>query len=282
MTTVFNAIIEYFSPEDSKEGQLFGPYRDEASAILTQKLQEQLNSCTDEEDKQGAITDYLYDLYKKVTGKTEDAFVDEFSEALFKSDLDEPVKVPKFEVKRVGKTPVKPTSDKVINPSTGCKVAFGGRAFKRLLKEGLINEDGTYTEEGQSIWDETLEKRPAKIAHPIRKNGKINLGGDAYKKFCSQGWTYNEDAQEWTGPDGEEGSSEPEPTASKPRSKPSKKTSESSNEGSEGGSSEEPSKKEVVPHPTRNKATLVMGGRGYKKFISQGWTYDEDAQEWSQ
>lgn len=276
MSGVFSSIIEYLFPEDSKSGNLFEPFQEEAAAIMTSKLQEQLNSCEDEDDKQGAISDYLYDLYTRITSKftSEDEFVDKFSAQFDDLSLEDPVKVPKFEIIRGGKSRAKSssTSNQAINPLNGRKLAIGGRRFKQLLNEGYFNEDGSYTDKGQTAWDEMVSNKPEKVPHPTRTGGKINRDGDVYNKFISNGYSYDPDTKNWTSPESEVSDS----------AVSSKRSSKASSEASEQSSAESTPEKTYIPHPTRKGATLLMGGRGYQKFISQGWTYDEDNQEWSE
>lgn len=308
MSTVFSHLIDSIMPNSVKEGKVYKAFLDEASTLMQQALFEELEGC-EVDDVEGIKSNYIYDFYKKLTETPEEDFIREYSDQLKEIEIKQ-AEIPQYKIVNLaanskGKSI---SGEKVINPSSGIKVGFGGRAFKRLVKEGLINQDGTYTEVGQSHYDEMLKKKPQKIVHPTRKNGKINLGGKAYNDFISKGWIYDAENEEWQEPIvEEEGSTDSneiheERELEEVTDKESETEEESSQEvvdvvdfscediheeppknddNSKKSKKEEVSVKETVPHPTRKGKTLIRDGRGFKNYISKGWLYDPETQEWT-
>lgn len=308
MSTVFSHLIDSIMPNSVKEGKVYKAFLDEASTLMQQALFEELEGC-EVDDVEGIKSNYIYDFYKKLTEKPEEDFIREYSDQLKEIEIKQ-AEIPQYKIVNLaanskGKAI---SGEKVINPSSGIKVGFGGRAFKRLVKEGLINQDGTYTEVGQSHYDEMLKKKPQKIVHPTRKNGKINLGGKAYNDFISKGWIYDAENKEWQEPIvEEEGSTDSNETheegeleevvdkESETEEESEQETSTTSttscedipeeppkkDDNSKKSKKEEVSVKETVPHPTRKGKTLIRDGRGFKNYISKGWLYDSETQEWT-
>lgn len=309
MSTVFSHLIDSIMPNSVKEGKVYKAFLDEASTLMQQALFEELKDC-EVDDVEGIKSNCIYDFYKKLTEKPEEDFIQEYSDQLKEIEIKQ-VEIPQYKIINLaanskGKAI---SGEKVINPSSGIKVGFGGRAFKRLLKEGLINQDGTYTEVGQSHYDEMLKKRPQKIVHPTRKNGKINLGGKAYNDFLSKGWIYDAENKEWQEPieegstdsneihekgeleeevadkesETEEGSEQETSTTSCEdiHEEPPKKDNSKKSKKEEVSPEDQTPVKETVPHPTRKGKTLIRDGRGYKNYISKGWVYNPETQEWT-
>lgn len=308
MSSVIQEMLDSILPESVKQGKLYGDWIVEASALMEKQLYADLQNCEDEEDKNGAVKDFVYDFWTQLS-VSEDEFQATFSDQLQNVEIED-VKVPTF------KTSNTETPEKIVNPRTGNKIKFGGRLFKTLVKDGLLHGDGTYTENGQTIFEEYEAKKAPKIPHPTRKGGTIVLDGKKFNELINEGWVYDAEEKTWTEPEKEESeeaseevdedkteeaseetdsekseeedkteeadsekSEEEEPKSSR---KAPRKNSKKSPKQSPRSSPEKPSEeeKEMVPHPTRKGRELVKGGRGFNAFLKKDWKYDDETKTW--
>lgn len=304
MSAVFEEILDSILPDSVKQGKLYSRWLAEAVALMEKQLFADLQNCEDEEDKNGAKKDFVYDFWTQLSTYTEDEFQAKYSEQLQNVEIED-VKVPTF------KTSNTETPEKIVNPRTGNKIKFGGRLFKTLVKDGLLHGDGTFTENGQTIFEEYEAKKAPKIPHPTRKGGTIVLDGKKFNELIDDGWVYDAEEKTWTEPEKEESeeasseevdedkieesseessedsdsdsesekSEEEEPKSSRkaPRKNPKKSPKQSPRSSPEKPSEEE---KEMVPHPTRKGRELVKGGRGFNAFLKKDWKYDDETKTW--
>jgi hypothetical protein len=278
-----------------KEVPLYGPFCDQVSAMLASKMHKSLEGVSTaeedylevaDEDLEESIKNVLYEIYesfKKVLNEDaleESPFVEEAGDTLIES-LDDipskPISMPQYTVtKGKGKGKTTPTildgPAKVLNPKTGVMVVrIGkdgklGRTFKKLMEEGLVNEDGSFTEDGKRLDEEREAAKPKKVPHPTRKGGEIVLNGKAFKALIEKGYTFDEDSEEWCIPEGKE-------------EKPVSKNSKPGKPGTKNSRKKPVSEK--IPHPTRKNGQIVKNGEAHKKLLQQGWVFDEEERTWS-
>lgn len=309
MQATVTTVIEDIFPESFRKIEMFRPFCKQLAATTALKLQEDLNNAKnaegelDEDDKKGVIADFLHELHGEMQGFVEkigdeEHFIDTYSQDIEESDVPkETIAIPSYRRSKKedkGKGKGKKTNkevvgdDKTINPKSGSKVSMAGRVFKTLVKDGLLTEEGKFTEEGQRIYDTMQAKKPKKVPHPERKGGKINFNGDAYKKLLEKGWSFDIITREWTF----ESVEDDEETEEMSEEAQDEKTEEATEEEDETQSPEEPEKEEegpsepkpeksTIPHPTGGRP-LVYNGRGHKKYLGLGWTYDEETSEWTE
>ena len=310
MSAVFEEMLDSILPDSVKQGELYTQWLAEVSALMEKQLFADLQNCEDEEDKNGAKKDFVYDFWTQLSTYTEDEFQAKYSEQLQNVEIED-VKVPTF------KTSNTETPEKIVNPRTGNKIKFGGRLFKTLVKDGLLHGDGTFTENGQTIFEEYEAKKAPKIPHPTRKGGTIVLDGKKFNELIGDGWVYDAEEKTWTEPEKEESEEASEKEESEEASEEvdeesSEESSEDSSEDSDSDSEkleeeepkssrkaprknskkspkqsprsspEKPSEeeKEMVPHPTRKGRELVKGGRGFNAFLKRDWKYDDETKTW--
>lgn len=330
MQATVTTIIEDIFPESFRKIEMFRPFLKQLAATKALRLQEDLNNAKnvdgdlEEDDKKGVIADFLHDLHEEMQQFVEklgdeDQFIDIYSQDIEESDIPkETITIPSYrrrkkdkgkgKDKQVNKTARAGGDEKAINPKTGSKVSMTGRVFKTLVKNGLLTEEGEFTEEGQRVYDTLQAKKPRKIPHPERKGGKINLGGDAYKKLLEKGWVFNEETEKWTfksaedDEETEEMSEEESPVEAQEDEKTEEETEEMTEEESpeeaqedkkteeesetevekeEEGPSESKPEKVMIPHPKEGRP-LVLNGRGHKSWLKKGWTYNEETKTWSE
>jgi len=318
MQATVTAVIEDIFPESFRKIEMFRPFLKQLAATKALKLQEDLNNARnndgdlEEDDKRGVVADFLHDIHEEMQQfveklEDEDRFIDTYSQDIEESDIPkETITIPSYrrrkndkgkgKNKQVDKTAKAIGDGKAINPKTGSKVSMTGRVFKALVKNGLLTEEGEFTEDGQRVYDTFQANKPRKIPHPERKGGKINLGGDAYKKLLNKGWGFNEETNEWVFKDDEEteemtDEESPEEAQEGEEIEKEKKEEESSEEAQEGeeiekekeeeGPSESKPEKIMIPHP-KDGRSLVLNGRGYKNWLKKGWSYNEETKTWSE
>lgn len=301
MSAVFEEMLDSILPDSVKQGKLYSQWLAEAVALMERQLFADLQNCEDEEDKNGAKKDFVYDFWTQLSAYTEDEFQATFSKQLQHIEIED-VKVPTF------KTSNTETPEKIVNPRTGNKIKFGGRLFKTLVKDGLLHGDGTLTENGQTIFEEYEAKKAPKIPHPTRKGGTIVLDGRKFNELIDDGWVYDAEEKTWTEPEKEESEEASEEVDEDKTEEASEESSEDSDSDSEKLEEEEPKssrkaprknskkspkqsprsspekpseeEKEMVPHPTRKGRELVKGGRGFNAFLKKDWKYDDETKTW--
>ena len=314
MNSVILPIIKSVLPDAFQEADLFEPFCEQVAALQAAKLQKYLLNAEDErneeedtiqlddEVKQETIRDFLYELYddlmKGIKEETSDnnLFVVEASDTLSGLDVftKETVIIPIYNCslskkkggkkgKSKGKKSTSSNSDKVINPLSGNRVTVDGRIYKKLIKDGYLTEEGEMTDEGREKYNEVLAKRPKKIAHPKRK-GEINLGGEAYKKLLKEGYFYNEETEIWTEPPKEEATEEEDEATEEMEledKEGSQKESEEQEEKKKTPTKKQRKVSEKIPHPEHKNRQIAKNGKAHKRYLDEGWVYDEEEGTWS-
>nr|QBK91961.1 MAG: hypothetical protein LCPAC304_03040 [Pithovirus LCPAC304] len=212
-SAIYNVVTSLF-PEAFQEIPMYEPFINQLTANAMNKLREELTpregeKAYDEDDKQGIMNNFVYEMRKEVSdGLGEEEAFSKKHLPMFenltipKNDVVVPVYRVRLSKKTGGKKNKKRKAvleeSKAINPRTGSKVSMKGRVFRVLVKEGLLTQEGKFTEEGQDAYDTMQSKKPKKIVHPSRAGGKINLGGTAFKTLVKEGWSYDEESNKWT------------------------------------------------------------------------------------